>query len=475
MSISTVFTMASGYRDIFKYYLMLQKGLSINNNLLALSMKDLSVLYEYWCFIKLNSLLQQKYELITTDFLKVHQDGIFVALTKGRKSTLKYENPVTKERFEVAYNSLKTSKTVPQKPDNILSIYKEGSEKAYEFIFDAKYRIDTTAEYIKNYDGIGPKLDDINTMHRYRDAIIYSKKDDEAYKNCIFGAFVLFPYKNEVDYRNQRFYKSIEEVNIGGLPFLPSSTTLVQEYLETLINESSYSTFERSLDTISRENYFKDEYFNNRNVLVGSLRNKEQLNINLKHNFYHTPCKNINLAKHSIKYVALAQSGKSFGSEAGIVFYGEVKEIQRVKRHEIKCIPKDSEEDYYIFEVEQWQRLDEKISAEGFQVVRILYTSEFLMKNAAVVTELCIKSKEEYRLWQELRRVSSGVVTKTPLQIGEESMVGGFTIGGVDVTVAGGLFKVGDSMRGFTLEEFSRRPRVVIQGIISKIKNRLGS
>lgn len=471
---SLVFTMGSGYRDVFKYYLMLQKGLSVNNNLLSISMKDLPLLYEYWCFIKLNSLLQQKYKLITTDFMKVHRDGISVSLTKGRQSTLKYQNPITNEVFEVSYNSLKDSKTVPQKPDNILSIYKNGTKKAYEFIFDAKYRIDTTSEYIKNYEGIGPKLDDINTMHRYRDAIIYSKKDDETYKNCIFGAFVLFPYKNEKEYMNQRFYKSIEEVNIGGLPFLPSSTKLVEEFLERLINESSYSTFERSLDTIGRDEYYKDEYFCNRNVLVGSLRNSEQLDINLSGNFYHAPCKNINLAKHSIRYIAIAQSEKRFGRDAGITYFGEVKAVKKMKRRDIKEIPKDSDEEYYVFEVEKWQKLANKIEISGFRLTKILYTTEFLLKNASVLSELCIKSLEEYRLWQELKRIDLGVITKAKQQIDDDSKINGFLINGVEVTVDEDTIIVDGSSERSTFDELRKRPRVVIQKIVRLLREQQG-
>ncbi|MFT5874217.1 MAG: hypothetical protein ACI8WT_003178 [Clostridium sp.] len=51
----------------------------------------------------------------------------------------------------------------------------------------------------------------------------------------------------------------------------------MQEFLKKLINESSYSIFERSLETLGRDNYIKDEYFKGRTVLVGSLRNKEYL------------------------------------------------------------------------------------------------------------------------------------------------------------------------------------------------------
>ncbi|WP_425514043.1 nuclease domain-containing protein [Clostridium frigoris] len=30
-------------------------------------MKELSLLYEYWCFIKINLLLRKRYKLISTD------------------------------------------------------------------------------------------------------------------------------------------------------------------------------------------------------------------------------------------------------------------------------------------------------------------------------------------------------------------------------------------------------------------------
>ncbi|WP_298836147.1 hypothetical protein [Clostridium sp.] len=87
----------------------------------------------------------------------------------------------------------------------MLSINKLGSDKAYEFVFDAKYKIDTSTEYQKSYGGIGSK--------------------------------------EEEEYKNHDFYKSIEEVNIGGISFLPSTTRLMEEFLDKPINESSYSTF----------------------------------------------------------------------------------------------------------------------------------------------------------------------------------------------------------------------------------------
>lgn len=58
------------------------------------------------------------------------------------------------------------------KPDNILFMHKNDSPKSFEFIFDAKYKIDYRKEYIEAYNKPGLKEEDINTMHRYRDVII---------------------------------------------------------------------------------------------------------------------------------------------------------------------------------------------------------------------------------------------------------------------------------------------------------------
>ncbi|MGH4120836.1 hypothetical protein [Clostridium sp.] len=50
-----------------------------------------------------------------------------------------------------------------------------------------------------------------------------------------------------------------------------------------------------------------------------------------------------------------------------------------VKRNKIVEIPSDSEEDYYVFKIEKWKRLDRKIEVKGYQVVRVMYTTEYLL------------------------------------------------------------------------------------------------
>jgi Uncharacterized conserved protein len=482
-NLSLVFSMGNGYKEVYKYYLMLQKGLSVNSNIFSLSMKELSLLYEYWCFIKINSLLKRKYQLISSDLLKINKDGITVSLKKGVESSLTYCNPQTNEKFKVYYNSRRSSKTVSQKPDNILSMHKEGSVKSYEFIFDAKYKIDTSEEYIKFYGSAGPKEEDINTMHRYRDAIIYDYNKDkllerkdkinnpsEAINNCIFGAFVLFPYDNEEEFKNNRFYKSIEEVNIGAIPFLPSTTKLMEDFFDEIIEESSYSSFERAIEPVSKEEYLKDEYFSRREVLVGALKSKEQLEVNIKHNFYHIPAKKINLAKNNINYVALSQSQSLFGDYGGIVWYGKIKDIHLVKRNEINELPKDDESLYYRIEIEKWYRLEKKIKIDKYQIRSFIYTTFYLLKNAGSVTELCIKSKEEFRIFLELKRLYNEISIEGDKIIDAESGIKDFNLEGINIVVNDDMIMsiADETVIKVFKEDFIKKPIKSIKELLGK-------
>ncbi len=465
-NISMVFTMASGYREIYKYYLMLQKQLDIKNELLGLSMKDLPLLYEYWCFIKINSLLSKKYKLISSDFIKLKTDGIYVALKKGIESSLTYLNEETNEKFTVYYNKNSNSRTVNQKPDNILSLSKANSNVKYEFVFDAKYRVDYSEKYKDIYGCVGPKVDDINTMHRYRDSIVYKNKDNEDYRNCVFGAFVLFPYTDEELFKSNKFYKSIEEVNIGAFPFLPSTTKLMEEFLDELIYESSYSIYDRSLDNVGYEEKLKDEYFSNRNVLIGQLRDKKQLEINLKHNFYYMPYKNIDLIKNKIEYIAIYQSQKHFKEEVGIYYYGKIKKIHEKKRRDIVEILRDEKKDdnlYYYFEIEDWCELDNKIKPGGAITRGHLYTSKYLLNNSKCIHELYIKSKDEFRVWEELKRITD----EKYIMISNDndlSKIEGFKVKENEILISDKItVKSKGKIYEYSLDDFKKKTREIIK------------
>lgn len=418
LSVTLVLQMAPGYREVYRCYLMLLKGLSIQSDLFRLSMKDVAQLYEYWCFLKLNQLLGQKYKLVKQDIIKVNRNGIFVTLDRSQSAKMVYENPVNGEQFILYYNTIPGSDKTPtlsQRPDNVLTLKKNdaGKVKEYRYIFDAKYRLNPAYEgtsYHRSYEQPGPEEEDINTMHRYRDAIVFQEGSSGAYERSMFGAYVLFPYPDEERFKSHRFYKSIELLNIGALPFLPNSTNLVERFLEEIILDSPEKAFERSTRPRGTNEYYFNQ-FAGKNVLVGSVRGPEQVQVALQHCFYHVPLKNLSDIKllTQIEYVAMCQSRKKFNdhTQTGIHLVGQVADWKVLRRKEIKeipCRPSTEEELYVRFTVEEWRRLKSPVALGGQGIYTVLYTSKYILDRALEIAELRLESEEDLREWREKRR-----------------------------------------------------------------------
>ena len=471
---SLVFSMAPGYRELYKCYLMLQRGLDITGDLFHISIKNLAVLYEYWCFIKLNSILKEKYDLISQDIIKVDRNQLVVSLIKGQNSKVKYRNASNGETFVLSYNPKERGlPTVPQRPDNVLSLEKKSIDQKqpiYEYVFDAKYKIDQSLEgsYYHNYisEIPGPKEEDINTMHRYRDSIV-SDQGANNFERTMFGAYVLFPYDDEEKYKAHRFYKSIEKVNIGGLPFLPSATNLVEEMLDELIKASPETAFERTTLPIGIEDKLEKVDWSKRDVLVGTLKTVEQLDICKKHLFYHVPMKQIKNEHLPVHYVAIYQSKKKFGDESGIYMYGEVLRTSIVERRDIKEIPKDSDELYYRFDIKEWKYLNRPIEVKERADV-VTYTNLFLLQHSYNLSDLRTESEEEYRLYLELRRMINNETLneeRKDLKFAYKDYILDYDKGNIR------FFKEGKFVYKIQAEKFIKKPNYCFKEIVKKLES----
>lgn len=223
------------YSRIDKLARLLNGGLSFAGNIIPVGVKDTALLYEYWCFIKIVELMREHYELADQSIVKTNRFRTTVSLAKGKSSAMRFIHTPTKKDIFVVYNRVfDRLPTIAQKPDNVIQI---ASENRF-YIFDAKYRIQFDKSYVGKFGGPGPQTEDINTMHRYRDAIAipHPMRRKEYLRGVVQGAVVLFPYPDEEKYRQHRFFASIAEVEIGGLPFLPGATTLMSAKLSALIN-----------------------------------------------------------------------------------------------------------------------------------------------------------------------------------------------------------------------------------------------
>ncbi|NLC76210.1 MAG: DUF2357 domain-containing protein, partial [Clostridia bacterium] len=472
---SLVIQMAPGYRDVYRCYLMMLKGLNISSDIFSISLKGMAELYEYWCFLKLNSLLRKKYRLESHDLIAVDRTGLVFDLKKGKESTMKYFDPRNGEHFTISYNRFfRDLPTISQKPDNVLQLEKKGSKHKYQYIFDAKYRICVDKEYIEKFNQAGPPEDTINAMHRYRDAIIHSETD---LKRDVFGAFVLFPHNNELAYAGKiegepsRFYESIQQVGIGALPFLPGQTILVEQLLDELILEGPDSAFERTVLQEGTAEYLTRD--DKRSVLIGPFRTKDQLSICLRHNMYYTYLKEVQRYLNQLEYVALYQSKRLFKNEAeqGIIYYGKIKDYTVLPRKEIREAPSGNKPNALAvrFEVESWVRRITPIKPGRYGPRGPQRTSWELFKEAVIYPELHL-TEAEIRLWRELKRFGECVgIEFSGEQIDEKDSMMSMEFQGLIIRNAGdGLFDVvaGGQSKQYRFSDLSRKPGKVLREII---------
>ncbi|KHF41541.1 restriction endonuclease-like protein [Halalkalibacter okhensis] len=458
---SLVLQMAPGYRDAFQIYLTVSKGLALQGKLYQMSVKDVAELYEVWTFLKLGQLLRKKYHQVSQDVVKVNRDGLFVRLDTNQSAKRVFKHPVTDEKIVLTYQHTERNPTTTQKPDSVLSIAKKGKDYSYDYVFDAKYRIDFAVEdsyYGNRYKTPGPLEEDINTMHRYRDSIVAKQKGP--YERTAFGAYVLFPWEDETGYSEHHFYKSIDEVNIGGLPFLPSATEMVEQFVEHLIEKSPEEIQEEGiLPRGTKDDWVSslDEY-----VLLGLVSSEDQYRSCMQEAAYVLNADALKRGWQEASYVALYVSKEAKMTRNGVWNYGKVKDVEVGEDGSVR------------FVVDSWLNLGSVIQPVHYGIAGYAMTTLTHLKEAKELPELFMKSKDELSVWRMLRRVSDWIkVDLDSEQLDEASSVQHFRFKDVEVRMNGVESKIeivkGEFVRVVEYEELRRKPSGVFREVLRVI------
>ncbi len=233
---SLVMKKSINYRTIYQKWIELLCGYELEEGVNKLETKDIAMLYEIWCFLKVKNIVsdllgdtavaQYKGKSLTPQFIRDLNWG-----TRSEVTFLRTEDNV--ELASVLYNAPvreddgsavsaiggTTTFTTQQRPDIVLRLTKRQRDIQYTFLFDAKYRISDT-----HPDDLDiPPSDAIDQMHRYRDAIYYIDPTNQKPKREVIGGYVLFPgnYTRE-EFEKSRYYQSIKAIGIGAFPLRPS-------------------------------------------------------------------------------------------------------------------------------------------------------------------------------------------------------------------------------------------------------------
>lgn len=305
---SLVMKRSRGYSTIYKDWVVLSCGYELEEGIHRLEVKEISDLYEIWCFIRVKNMVQDilKDRAVAVSSGKSLTTGFIRQLIYGNQSEVKFfegqtelasvmYNAQTEEEFdfgtspESAIKDTRTFTTV-QRPDIVLRLSKVNDSIQYTYLFDAKYRIQ---DYRKNGVEVPPP-DAIDQMHRYRDAIYYSESSDNKLKKEVIGGFVLYPGNlNKAQYVNSYYHKSISQVGIGAFPLKPgkkvvgpdgslmldpnSSEQVLYEQIKAWINDeqSHIHLLESAIPQRGLKYESSEQAYLNDIVLVGYIRRRD--------------------------------------------------------------------------------------------------------------------------------------------------------------------------------------------------------
>ena len=169
----------------------------------------------------------------------------------------------------------------------------------------------------------GPLEEDINTMHRYRDSLVIM--NDGPYERTPLVHMCCFHGQMKLCIRNTIFIKSIGKVNIGGLPFLPNATDLVEQFVERLIDKSPEEIQEEGI--LPRGTKEEWESSLDEKVLVGLVASEADYLDFRQNGYYQILEKQLKKGWQEAKYVALYTKA-GIGLENGIAVYGQIEDIQ---------------------------------------------------------------------------------------------------------------------------------------------------
>ncbi len=216
-------------RRVIRWHRLLRMGLFPEGDRYFVGPKDISLLYEYWCYLTIVRLVVEESggELKVSPTASANPVDILLSSGKEHAAQIALSNGRTvKILYERQYQGLPT---ITQQPDHVVEL--QGMESLV--VFDAKYRFELDDRSLKHYGGGSPipPIDTINGMHQYHDAIVTRKSP---HRRLVDRAIVLFPLPREHinAWRYHRFYQSIDAVGVGALPLLPGGS---EQYLRDQI------------------------------------------------------------------------------------------------------------------------------------------------------------------------------------------------------------------------------------------------
>jgi hypothetical protein len=407
---------APGYREAARALISLQLGLRLEGNALELSLKDLATLYEYWCYLAILDLVSQRTgrAIDPKELVEIHATGLRVLLKKGRSTAAHFPLPDGR-RIRVEYNPRYDNYVLlTQQPDIVIAVEDPG-RPTVRVVLDAKYRVDASAENQNKLGVVGPPVDAINVLHRYRDAILTDEPSPEeglrVARSVVYAASVYPAALSPAEYEASALARQLRVVGIGAVPFLPSNREILARWLDQLLGLNAWSLGQGAQPTAYDPWVWRA---GSEVVLVGVLRSaasapaKEHLDWCMRERRYYLPERSTRHGRQTaVTHVALyVPSSLAADSVGAVKWAGRVVESRVAPRTELNTPwgSGASEEPVRVYTVDSWTPLQRPIpNLDGHRVSSPRWSTRLALDRAGRLAELALESPLEWMLVDALR------------------------------------------------------------------------
>lgn len=408
-----------GYQEAYTNCLALSLGLRIEGGPLQLSVKDLNLLYEYWCYLALLRMMSEEsgQQIPVKELFAVKQMGLRVLLNRGREQRVCFASGGD-QRITVTYNPSFQGEAmlIPQRPDMVITLENE-AWPAMHLVLDAKYRLEASDDYVKRYNSEGPPEDALNAMHRYRDAILeFQNRSDgnPVQRRTVVQAAAVFPGGMGQDaFYDSKLWKALTHIGVGALPFLPSNTKYVREWLRNSLKMGGFSIAEHTLPHSMYERARDWRLSAAEPVVIGTLsagNQSQHLQWIIEEQLYYMPVLKTQLRQYATKWVAI-YSPLEIRRPGAVTHYARVESIDIVKRKEILTPwrPKRNLDELQVtFKLgEVIEKKPPIINSSGYSFTQHRWTSRLGLERARNLEELLLETEPEWKLFEDLRALGA--------------------------------------------------------------------
>lgn len=404
-----------GYREAYRACLVLSLGLRIEGGPVRLSLKDLSLLYEYWCYLALVGLVSEETgsPVPVRELFRVTERGLHVRLRKGTETAVTFPER-SGRRVSVRYNPRFSGEDVlvPQRPDVVVTLENPGWPRLH-LLVDAKYRVDASHEFVARYGAPGPPEDAVNAMHRYRDAILEREPGDRAGerpKRTVVQAAAAFPYREPSPgaFHESLLWRSLDRLGVGAVPMLPGDTEYLREWLRDALGRGGWSLADRTIDHQARARAMALREAASEPVLVGVLRGTDprtHLEWIARERVYYTPLARERTRQLGARWVAIYSPSK-LRDPGAVTHVAAVEAIDVLERREIETpwapgrAPRQLQAVYRLGDLVPLANPIENRDGRRPPVTR--WTSRLALDRARTLDELALETEAEWRLAEEL-------------------------------------------------------------------------